>query len=432
MAVVLNGPYGRHVLKSGYTILGRDPDCDIQLNDPRLSRHHARFCWHDGSLVIEDLNSQNGILLNGEVVVGTSNVFNGNLIAIGPAVYDIIIDENMETVRNENLNQGQQTKEQTPSEEHISKVKTENMEQDTDGLPLPQTGAHVRNQDPSSKIALTQRNSKQDQDLAAADTLADASYQNGPKTSERFKPSTSASSGNRTAAALQSNNPTTVATEAPVGEPTVSQIDALLPGSESLKKTAINSDSRMFGLIRISAVLLDAISNLLLCALISLPIFALGYTIALVSCQASIYNGMPSLDYQSNSADWQAILSSLSSMDGWQRAYQLCFEIYDVFPDAFIWIFSALTLGLLGCTLALLISLVAATTIKGGPFWHRKLGILILEKENGFFPTPLRCCARWALALLLFPVSLLTAAINIRGVHDVLSGCSVRTINDHH
>lgn len=47
-----------------YTI-GRNPDNNIFLSDPTVSRTHARIEWDKGAFVIHDTNSTNGILVNG-------------------------------------------------------------------------------------------------------------------------------------------------------------------------------------------------------------------------------------------------------------------------------------------------------------------------------------------------------------------------------
>ena len=453
MPAILNGPYGKHVLKSGYTVLGRDPDCDIQLEDPRLSRHHARFFWHEGTLKIEDLNSHNGILLNGEVVLGTSNVFHGNLVAIGPAVFDISIDESMVTQEHERSTAIEQTK----SEQFVAEMETENMDPPSpDSLPLPQTSVHTSAEDPTSKIALTQRrnntNNDVENDPRFAATVTDSNLFNNHSSSQQFKPSTSAADRHATAPALQANGQTTVNFEE-AGEATgdyssvdqetksASQIDpeetskiaALLPETDRTNSGLnISSSSTLFGPLRFCAGILEATWNITFALLIALPILCAGYTIALLECQASMYNNLPTLDYQSSSADWQSIAWSLTSVDGWERAYQLSKEIYEIFPDAFIWIFSAITLGTLCVTLYLLVSLVAATTIKGAPLWHRICGLCILEQATGFYPTPLRCCIRWLFAIILAPISLPCALFNIRSPHDFLSGCSVKNSADHH
>lgn len=47
--------------------LGRHPElADSTLDDPSVSRRHVRLTLSDGNLVLEDLNSLNGTVLNGE------------------------------------------------------------------------------------------------------------------------------------------------------------------------------------------------------------------------------------------------------------------------------------------------------------------------------------------------------------------------------
>lgn len=49
----------------GETVVGRHPDCTIQLKSNTVSRRHARFSKRDGQFYIEDLGSGNGTIVNG-------------------------------------------------------------------------------------------------------------------------------------------------------------------------------------------------------------------------------------------------------------------------------------------------------------------------------------------------------------------------------
>ncbi len=56
-------------LASGTTLLlGRGEDCDIRLNDARISRHHCRISIEGGRATLEDLNSTWGTEVNGNKV----------------------------------------------------------------------------------------------------------------------------------------------------------------------------------------------------------------------------------------------------------------------------------------------------------------------------------------------------------------------------
>lgn len=50
-------------LRSGDLTIGRDPTCDIVLDDPLVSRQHARLHVGDGEFVLEDVSHKNGIVL---------------------------------------------------------------------------------------------------------------------------------------------------------------------------------------------------------------------------------------------------------------------------------------------------------------------------------------------------------------------------------
>ncbi len=49
-------------------MLGRSKDCDIQIMDPNVSRRHAEIRAEDGTFMIVDLGSTNGIEVDGKRV----------------------------------------------------------------------------------------------------------------------------------------------------------------------------------------------------------------------------------------------------------------------------------------------------------------------------------------------------------------------------
>jgi hypothetical protein len=58
----------RHVLGSEPTVLGRSKKCDIQVLDPNVSRRHAEIRRENGGYTIVDLDSTNGIEVDGRRV----------------------------------------------------------------------------------------------------------------------------------------------------------------------------------------------------------------------------------------------------------------------------------------------------------------------------------------------------------------------------
>jgi hypothetical protein len=53
-------------LTEGSFLIGRSPSCNLTLEDPLVSRHHARIVVAEESVTISDLGSRNGTLVNGE------------------------------------------------------------------------------------------------------------------------------------------------------------------------------------------------------------------------------------------------------------------------------------------------------------------------------------------------------------------------------
>lgn len=69
-------------------LLGRSADCDIQLADGSVSRRHARLAFRDGTWIIQDLDSTNGTIVNGELV-GRYQLCAGDRIQLGDQILDI-------------------------------------------------------------------------------------------------------------------------------------------------------------------------------------------------------------------------------------------------------------------------------------------------------------------------------------------------------
>lgn len=67
VAVERNGQWQTKNFNNSFT-LGRSPGTDIHLDNPSVSRRHARVLFENGAWIIEDLGSRNGTKLNGEQI----------------------------------------------------------------------------------------------------------------------------------------------------------------------------------------------------------------------------------------------------------------------------------------------------------------------------------------------------------------------------
>lgn len=72
-------------LNEGGVVLGRDPACDLVIEDTKVSGRHGQLCKDNGSWVLDDLDSSNGTMVNG-VEVKSYRLSDGDTVHIGDAV----------------------------------------------------------------------------------------------------------------------------------------------------------------------------------------------------------------------------------------------------------------------------------------------------------------------------------------------------------
>jgi hypothetical protein len=77
-----NGEQKRLPLRDGFTILGRAPAADLVIDDPSVSRYHARIEVRGRRVDIRDLDSTNGTRVNGREV-GSAPLEVGDAIMLG-------------------------------------------------------------------------------------------------------------------------------------------------------------------------------------------------------------------------------------------------------------------------------------------------------------------------------------------------------------
>ncbi len=70
-------------LSQGQFAVGRNATCQLSLDDPLVSRRHALLTVTDEGVTIEDLQSRNGVLLNGKRIEGRVGIVVGDRILIG-------------------------------------------------------------------------------------------------------------------------------------------------------------------------------------------------------------------------------------------------------------------------------------------------------------------------------------------------------------
>jgi len=74
----------RFTVSPAGTVVGRSRDCDVVLDDPDVSRRHARIAQDAaGGWVVEDLGSTNGVAVNGVRITGSGTLAGGDQVTFG-------------------------------------------------------------------------------------------------------------------------------------------------------------------------------------------------------------------------------------------------------------------------------------------------------------------------------------------------------------
>lgn len=73
----------RYVLAPGVNTIGREPSSTVCINDPSVSRGHARITIHDAQATLVDLNSKNGTQVMGQMIKAATILKDGDEVEFG-------------------------------------------------------------------------------------------------------------------------------------------------------------------------------------------------------------------------------------------------------------------------------------------------------------------------------------------------------------
>jgi pSer/pThr/pTyr-binding forkhead associated (FHA) protein len=71
--------------------IGRAEDCHLRPKSELISRHHCVVVIEDTSVLVRDLGSRNGTLVNGERVLGERELQQGDHLKVGPLEFEVLI-----------------------------------------------------------------------------------------------------------------------------------------------------------------------------------------------------------------------------------------------------------------------------------------------------------------------------------------------------
>jgi hypothetical protein len=426
------GQQGELPIPAGSSILGRGQDCALRIDDPRLSRHHARLLNDGSTLVIEDIGSTNGVLVNGERIEGKKSLHSGDTIVCGPCVFIVALDPTQKARASELL----------PSIDRKPDLhKTEEM----DPLNLP-----VSERVPASKPGRALNPL-----IAAALSSSSGEFSGNDVSSDVLRPN---EVKDHTGALIHRGD------THPRGN---SIIPPPLPLAKSTEEKNVNKKDKTSGLVpadflpddsgsdnealqpdfvtpivagpasaakRCFAGVADAVTLVVLIVIIDVPLLIMGYVWSLAQAGVVIENGLPQLTTTPNgSANWTEIMASLFHHGGVARAGDIIARLMRADDQQpFMTFFALLVLSVLFALVAVILHLISATVIRGAPFWHRRLGIEVVEARTGYFLTWGRAVARWIAFLVLWPLAPIALALDQRALHDLLTGCAVRKKRSEH
>ncbi len=72
-------------------VIGRHPDCQIQLDSNMVSRRHAQVVGDGDQFFVEDLGSGNGTFVNGKKIDGRTLLAHEDRLKVGPILFRFVI-----------------------------------------------------------------------------------------------------------------------------------------------------------------------------------------------------------------------------------------------------------------------------------------------------------------------------------------------------
>lgn len=449
MRAFLTGQHGNLPVPAGANILGRGQDCGMRIDDPRLSRHHARVLHDGSSLIIEDLGSTNGVLVNGERIQGRKNLISGDTVVCGPCVFTVVLDPTQKASASELL---------PGTDRRADPRETEAMDPlnlpGSDRVPISKPGRQLN---PLIAAALSSSgeigsgisgeigSSNKTRDDSSSGSLKPDAFGSDVssdvlKPNEQQKVST-APLIHRSDTTPRGNPipaPSEIAQERPRKEKTTGLIPAdFTPTESSRSATGALQPDFLAGVPggpapvwkRAFAGIADGVTAVLLMLVLGLPLIMGGYAWALSQAGVVMEAGLPQLTTQPDSSRTGvgAIIGSLFHSGGLTRASELTVRLMRAdAQQPFLSLFAASALGVLFSVVGVIIHLIGSTVVRGAPFWHRRLGIEIVEHRTGYQLTWGRAVARWLAVAVLWPLAPIALALDRRSLHDFVSGCGVR------
>jgi hypothetical protein len=400
MAVRIHGTFGSWMLPQGGSILGRGTGCDVRIDDPRLSRNHARFLVSGHQVSVAEMGSRNGVLVDGVRIAASTDLHHGQVVVCGPVVLMVSIDQTQPHPR---TTQG----DQDPTTRRTSnRGDTEAMLAAVSVPPTPGSGG--RGIDPAIFAAVSGEIPLEASRQSALQPASMPGSMTSPLEAVRSAPHAP-----RPASERRSPTPS-VSLEAPAFAPSAS---GALELTTPIRAQA--SDRLIAGLVDGLGAIGASAGGLLI------ALFVLAG--ALASAGATIGGGLPRFG-PGVEAGYPAILGALLHPQGLAAGLVAAPLAASTSSSAAVLLVLGAALSAMAVVVGPLLLLVVPTVLHGAPRMHRQRGLVVMCLADS---APLgygRALLRWLLAALLWPLAIPAALAQRRAPHDVLSGCVVRRV----
>jgi pSer/pThr/pTyr-binding forkhead associated (FHA) protein len=81
------------LVNKGEFVIGRGKDCDLQINEAEISRHHCMLRGRAEQYTLVDLGSANGTYLNGNRLISQATLQDGDELRLGKHHFRVVMDE---------------------------------------------------------------------------------------------------------------------------------------------------------------------------------------------------------------------------------------------------------------------------------------------------------------------------------------------------
>ena len=90
--IILTGKHQgkRLTLPEGEVVFGRDETCQVRLATNEVSRFHCRVHCAADSVVVTDIDSRNGTLINDVAIQGETELHPGDTLRVGPVAFQLV------------------------------------------------------------------------------------------------------------------------------------------------------------------------------------------------------------------------------------------------------------------------------------------------------------------------------------------------------